>query len=115
MPSKSSSSATKPPKSRGPTKEELEAINSYLKQKPDFDKLIQEAKANPTPSSRKKEETEYDRKTRETVNEVIQERKREAQAKQAPDINMPVQPKEEEAGDSMLRTQSAYLVTRHLG
>ena len=106
MPPKASSSATKSSKPQGPTREELEAINNYLAQKPDFNKLIQEANANQQPESVKKVDTEYDKKSREAVKEVIEERRKEFDAKKAKETIMPVHPKEEEAGSSRSPTKN---------
>ena len=93
MPPKPSSSKTTN-KSQGPSKESLEAINNYLAQKPDFEKLIREAKENPRRSGDTPAPTEYDRKVKQAVKEVLEERRREAEAKTSK-ANMPVHPKEE--------------------
>lgn len=50
---------------KGPSKPELDAINAYLAQKPDFDKLIDEAKRKPQ-SQPEKQTTDYERKLRVT-------------------------------------------------
>ncbi|KAK5128709.1 hypothetical protein LTR85_000042 [Meristemomyces frigidus] len=74
---------TVPPhqESKGPSKQELDAINTYLAQKPDFNKLIDEAKQNPQ-TLPKKQETDYDAK----LHEALRSR-----------AKMPVMPKEDEA------------------
>ena len=72
------------------------AINAYLSQKPDFEKLVREARENPRRPPNSGVQTEYDRKVKEAVREVFEERRREAEAgKQS--VDMPVHPKEEEA------------------
>jgi len=75
MPPKTSVSA------KGPSKQELDAINTYLSQKPDFDKLVQEAKQNPSKQT-EKQQTEYDRKLNEAVKHSLEEA-RQAQASRA--------------------------------
>lgn len=69
MPPKPSASSTQKPK--GPSKQELEAINAYLTQKPDFDKLIAETKANPQPAPERKL-SEYERKVKEAVKASVE-------------------------------------------
>lgn len=60
-----------------PTKQEFDAIKKYIAQKPDFDKLIAEAKANPTKSSDLPEPaTDYDRKITEAVKESLAEHRK---------------------------------------
>lgn len=92
MPPKNSSSNNSTIKPSGPTKEQLKAINQYLAHKPDFDKLIAEAKAN-SHSSTEPYRSEYDKILRAAVKETLDERRAEATAWTA---NMPVNPKEEE-------------------
>ena len=105
MPPKASSSS-KTTKPQAPTKEALEAINTYLSQKPDFEKLIKEAKENPWRAPNSKTGTEYDTKIKEAVRKVLEERQKEAEAK-ALKVSMPVHPKEEEAGSSKRRPSSS--------
>lgn len=109
MPPKVSSSthSSKPP---GPTKEQLEAINNYLAQKPDFDKLIAEAKANPQ-SPTKKTESDYERTLREAVRTTFEERRKEAETSRSQEVNMPVHPKEEntEGSEYLTRTICPFL------
>lgn len=95
MPPKASS-ATKPKTTQGPTKDELSAINAYLAQKPDFDKLVKDARANTEPATRI-EESDYDKALKEGVKAAIRDTRQQAETK----VNMPVHPKEEEAGSSM--------------
>lgn len=64
MPPKQSSNAT-PIKTEGPSKKELEAINAYLAQKPDFDQLLKTSPKDQTPA--KVEESAYRRKLREVI------------------------------------------------
>ena len=99
MPPKAKS-LNKAQKPQGPTKEELEAINNYLRQKPDFENLIREAKAN-THSPAKKVETDYDRKLREAVKQVYEQRSKDAAENKKQGINMPVLPKEDGSDSSM--------------
>lgn len=95
MPPKSSSKQQQQPKIARPTKHEVEAVQRYLAQKPDFEKLIEEAKQSPKSSpAAKREETEYERKTREAVSAL---HKGKANAS----VTMPVHPKEEETSGSM--------------
>ena len=70
-----------PVSSKGPSKQELDAINTYLYRKPDFDKLIHEAKQNP-PKRLEEKETDYDRKLNEAVKQSLEEA-RQAQASRA--------------------------------
>lgn len=69
-----------PPKqtsSPKPTQQQLDAINAYLAQKPDFDKLVAEAKANSIEANElPKPTTDYERKLREAVKESLSERQR---------------------------------------
>ena len=99
MPPKASSS--KPTRPQGPTKEALQAINTYLAHKPDFENLIKEAKAKENPNQVRPEqlETEYKRKAKEAIKEILEERREEASARNRT-VEMPVHPKEEEAGSS---------------
>lgn len=60
------------PKTKSPSKPELDAINAYIAQKPDFDKLIDEAKQNPQ-SVPEKQTTDYDRKLYAGVKESLDE------------------------------------------
>ena len=75
MPPKSSSKQ----KQHGPTQQELEAINNYLSQKPDFDKLLEEAKQNPQPAL-PRHETDYDRQLSEAVAESLAEHRQASQS-----------------------------------
>lgn len=54
-------------KAQGPSKQELEAINKYLAQRPDFDKLLNQAPVETTAGTSKKEATEYERALKEAV------------------------------------------------
>ena len=92
----------------GPTKQELEAINQYLAQKPDFAKLASESGADQQAST-DKNQTDYDQKLQEAVKESIREH-REAAEKFGKITNMPVHPKEEEVSGS----QSTFKPTRHI-
>lgn len=64
MPPKQSTNPTT--KLQGPTKKELEAINSYLAQKPDFDQLLKNPPKHQT-ASLKADESPYYRKLREVI------------------------------------------------
>ena len=89
-----------------PTPQQLEAINKYLAQKPDFDRIIAEAKAtsNPQPQS---SESAYEAKIRQAVRETIEERHREAHASSTQGEIMPHHPKEEHTSDSECRRYHA--------
>ena len=54
-------------KAQGPSKRELEAINKYLAQRPDFEKLLNEAAAESTTGTSKREATEYERALKEAI------------------------------------------------
>lgn len=76
MPPKTSTS--KAAKASNSNKEALDAINSYLAQKPDFEKLIKEAKESSRRSIPEQGETEYTRKVKAAVKEVLEERQKQA-------------------------------------
>ncbi|KAK4550738.1 hypothetical protein LTR36_000317 [Oleoguttula mirabilis] len=57
-------------KPKRPSKQELDAINIYLDQKPDFDKLVTEAKQDPQQPPAK-QETDYNRKLDAAVKDNI--------------------------------------------
>lgn len=57
-------------KATGPSKTELDAINAYLSQKPDFESLLKEAPANSQPTT-KPEETEYERRLRHAISTTV--------------------------------------------
>lgn len=59
-----------------PTKQELDAINKYLSQKPDFDKLIAEAKADPVKPTATEPETDYNRQISTAVKDSLAERRK---------------------------------------
>lgn len=79
MPSKTSASKTG--KSNNSNKEAEEAIKLYLSQKPDFDKLIKEAKESSDGSTTERKQTEYNRKVKEAAREVLEERRKQAEVK----------------------------------
>lgn len=64
MPPKQSTNPTT--KLQGPTKKELEAINTYLAQKPDFDQLLKNSPKDRA-TSPKVDESPYYRKLREVI------------------------------------------------
>lgn len=81
MPPKTSGS--KPNKSTiNSEKEASEAINQYLAQKPDFEKLIREAKESSSRSLTETRQTEYNKKVKAAVKEVYIERQNQKQVKQ---------------------------------
>ena len=88
MPPKPSPS-NKTANTQRPTKQQLEAINNYLAQKPDFAKLIEEAKAKTQPPTDQRE-TEYDRILREAVRGTREEKRKEAQQHKDKSTTMPV-------------------------
>ena len=102
MPSKASSASNKSTKPKGPSKAELEAIKQYLAQKPDFDKLIRDAKSDAQEASfpQQSETTPYGTQFRAAVRESLEDKREDAEATKPVAIIMPVQPKEEEAGSS---------------
>lgn len=59
-------------KAEGPSKAQLDAINKYLAEKPDFDQLLKNSQASSPP---RVEETEYERKLREAVEAYPKESK----------------------------------------
>lgn len=63
MPPKQSNNST--PKAEGPSKKELDAINEYLAQRPDFEKLSKESSADQ--ARPEVEESAYDQKLREVI------------------------------------------------
>lgn len=67
---------------KGSPKAELNAINAYIAQKPDFDKLIDEAKQNPQ-SVPEKQTTDYDRKLYAGVKESLDEARNARESKEA--------------------------------
>ena len=93
MPPKKSSSTKTHAKTQGPTKQELEIINNYLAQKPDFTKLIAEAQANP-PSPSQRVESEYDRTLRDAVTETRAARAKQASATKSKEVDMSAVPKD---------------------
>ena len=92
MPPKTSSSATA--KSNKSNKEASEAINTYFSQKPDFERLIKEAKENPSRPPPGTRQTEYNQKVKEAVKEVLEERRVQAEQKNRAS-EMPHHPKDE--------------------
>lgn len=76
MPPKTSAASKQTPK--GPSKQELDAINAYLAEKPDFHKLVAEATKN-GPVQIERTETEYDRKLNAAVKESLRESRKEAE------------------------------------
>ena len=85
MPPKTPASKTSKPNSSN--KQAGEAINQYLSQKPDFDKLIQEAKESSGRSFTETRQTEYNKKVKEAVKEVFEERQKQGKAKVDPSEN----------------------------
>lgn len=63
MPPKTTNPTTK---LQGPTKKELEAINTYIAQKPDFDRLLKNSPKEQT-APPKIDESPYYRKLREII------------------------------------------------
>lgn len=72
---------TKASKSNNSEKQAVEAINQYLSQKPDIDKLIRDAKESSSRSFTEKRQTDYNRKVKEAVKEVLEERQKQGKAK----------------------------------
>jgi hypothetical protein len=66
------------PKPKGPSKEELDAINEYLSRKLDFEKLIAEEQPIQAGSATVKPLTEYDRKLNEAVKESLEAVRKQA-------------------------------------
>lgn len=84
------------------TSQQLEAISKYLAQKPDFDRIIAEAKATANRHTQLSESA-YETKIRQAVRETIEERREEAHASLTPEDIMPHHPKEEHTSDSKFR------------
>ena len=59
-----------------PSSEVIAAITLYLAQKPDFDKLIEEARQAPAHVPNKRDLSAYDQKTQKAVQDSLTEAKR---------------------------------------
>lgn len=94
MPPKTSSSAGA--KANKSNKEASEAISRYISQKPDFDKLVKEAKENPGRPRTETRQTEYSQKVKEAVKEVLEERRAQAEQR-SKTAEMPHHPKDNES------------------
>lgn len=97
MSPKTSSSTTA--KSNKSDKEASETINTYISQKPDFEKLVKEAKENPGRFSTETRQTEYSQKVKEAVKEVLEERRVQAEQR-SKSTEMPHDPKDNEPASS---------------
>lgn len=71
MPPRSAPKLQQQERKSGPTPQELAAIQEYLAQKPDFSKLLREAKGNPELQESKFTETEWEKKARENLKEGL--------------------------------------------
>ena len=85
MPPKTSTSKTS--KANKSDKEAVDAINQYLSQKPDFDKLIKDAKESSSRSFTETRQPDYHQKVKEAVKEVFEERQKQGKAKDTPNEN----------------------------
>jgi hypothetical protein len=83
MPPKTSTSKTS--KANKSDKEAVDAINQYLSQKPDFDKLIKDAKESSGRSFPETRQTDYNQKVKAAVKEVFEERQKQKKAKGSSD------------------------------
>jgi hypothetical protein len=111
MPPKTSSSTTA--KANKINKEASEAITTYVAQKPDFEKLVKEARENPNRPLTGSRQTEYSRKVKEAVKEVLEERR--ALAEQgSKTTEMPHHPKDNtsESSKDMIIAREAVIANR---
>ena len=80
-------SSSKPSKADKSDKEAADAINQYLAQKPNFDKLIKDAKESSGRSFPETRRTDYHQKVKEAVKEVFEERQKRGKVKDKPSEN----------------------------
>ena len=98
MPPKSSISSTSS-HLQLPSTEQLAAIQNYLVQKPDFNKLIAEAKRHPTVDTRR-DPTESGKASKAAFRDTLADTKHQVEADGIKQVNMPVGKKEEQTEGS---------------
>lgn len=88
--------APKTVKFRTSDKEALELVDAYFAKKPDLEKLIKDAREGSGRSFTEKRQTDYDRKVKEAVREVLEERRKRVEDKNQ-SMGMPSHPKDNDA------------------